>query len=38
MWLYLSIMKKVPFQSTEVILREYDFDTDPEKLVVHLFN
>ena len=31
-------MKKVPFQSTEVILREYDFDTDPEKLVVHLFN
>ncbi len=31
-------MKKVPFQSTEVILREYDFDSDPEKLVVHLFN
>ncbi len=38
MWLYLSLMKKVPFQSTEVILREYDFDADPEKLVEYLFD
>ena len=32
-----TIMKKVPFQSTHAILREYDLESDPEKLVVHLF-
>jgi ribosomal protein S18 acetylase RimI-like enzyme len=31
-------MKKVPFQSTHAILREYDMENDPEKLVIHLFN
>ena len=34
----LSFMKKVPFQSTEVTLREYDYKSDPEKLVVYLFD
>ena len=33
-----TTMKKVPFQNTNVVLREYDFETDPEKLAVHLFN
>ncbi len=31
-------MKEVPFQDSLVILREYDFKTDPEKLVVYLFD
>ncbi len=33
-----STMKKVRFQGLDVILREYDFDNDPKKLVIHLFN
>lgn len=31
-------MKRVPFQSTQVILREYDLEFDPEKLVKFLFD
>lgn len=31
-------MKKVQFKGSELILREYDLEKDPEKLAVHLFN